>query len=424
LCAHDRRGSHAGDPEFTTLNSRPETPPASSQAAPQEPGEFSLVGGGPLYELWRRTRLSGDGLERTSRRVLATVALAWVPLLLLSIAEGRAWGGGVTPSFLQDIETQVRLLVSVPFLILAEVTVHRQMTPIVRRFLEYGLIPDSERWRLDAAIASATRLRNSMAAELLLVALVYGVGMLVIRRTQFMLEVDTWYASVVGGRQQLTYAGWWGALVSMPLVQFLVVRWYFRFFVWARFLWQVSRIDLDLKPAHPDGAAGLGFIALTERACRPVLLGIGAMLSGMIANRIFYAGATLPEFKVELIGMVALLIFTILGPMLVFTPKLVDARHRGILEYGRLGRRYAIEFERKWLRGERPADEPLLGSADIQSLADLRSAFEVVKGMRVVPFDLRNMIALAVVTLIPVIPLLLATFSVEELLNRLLKAVF
>jgi len=406
------------------LETRPEVPTASSQAPPKEPGEFSLVGGGPLYQIWRRTRLAGDGLERTTRRVLVTVAFAWVPLFLLSIAEGRAWGGGYAPSFMQDVEIQVRLLVAVPFLILAEVTVHRQMTPIVRCFVEHGLVQDTERWRLDAAIASAMRLRNSVLAELLLVALVYGVGMLFIRRTQFMLDADSWYASVVGGRQQLTYAGWWGALVSMPLVQFLVVRWYFRFFVWARFLWQVSRIDLNLKPTHPDGAAGLGFIALTERACRPVLLAMGAMLSGMIANRVFYAGAPLLEFKVELIGMVALLIFTILGPMLVFTPKLVEARHRGMLEYGRLGRQYSLEFERKWLRGERPADEPLLGSADIQSLADLRSAFQVIRGMRVVPFDLRNVIALALVTLTPVIPLVLATFPVEVILDRLLKTVF
>jgi hypothetical protein len=399
-------------------------PTEARQTSLKELSDFSLVSGGPLYQLWRRTRLSGDALEWTHRRVLVTVLFAWAPLLLLSIAEGHAWGGSVALTFLQDVETQARLLIAVPLLILAEVTVHRQVPTIVRCFVEHGLIPDAARARFDATIASAMRLRNSVVAELLLIVLVYGVGILIIRRTQFALDVKTWYASAVDGRLQLTYAGWWGALVSMPLVQFLIVRWFFRFFVWARFLWQVSRIDLNLEPTHPDCTAGLHFIALTERACRRVLLAMGVVLAGMIANKIFYTGATLLEFKVEIIGTVALLIFMILGPMLVFTPQILAAKHKGIEEYGRLGQRYAREFARKWMRGDRPADEPLLGSADIQSLADLRNGFVVVKDIHMAPFDMKNVITLALVTLIPVAPLLLTTFSVEELLDRLLKTLF
>jgi len=267
-------------------------------------------------------------------------------------------------------------------------------------------------------------LHNSVVAELLLIALVYAVGMLVVRRTVFVLDVDSWYASVQGGRHQLTHAGWWGALVSMPIVQFLVVRWYFRFFAWARFLWQVSRIQLNLRPTHPDRTAGLYFVALTERAYRPVLLGLGAVLAGMIANRIFYAGATLLEFKVEIVGTVALLLAMILGPMLVFAQQLMTARNRGIADYGRLGQHYAAGFERKWMSVDHPADEPLLGSADIQSLGDLRNGFVVVKNMRVVPFDLLNVVVLAAVILTPVLPLLLTIASVEEILDRLLQTIF
>ena len=153
------------------------------------------------------------------------------------------------------------------------------------------------------------------------------------------------------------------------------------------------------------------------------MLALGVLLAAMIANKILYTGATLFDFKVEIIGTVALLVFVILGPMLVFTPQILNARQRGIEDYGRLGQRYAREFELKWLRGDRPAEE-LLGSADIQSLADLRGGFEVVKKLHVAPFDLRNVITLAVVTLIPVLPLVLTASSVEDILDRLLKTVF
>ena len=190
-----------------------------------------------------------------------------------------------------------------------------------------------------------------MTAEVLLIALVYVVGVGLVWRTQVALDVPSWYGVPAEGRLQPSLAGWWLGLVSLPLFQFLLLRWYFRLFIWARFLWQVSTIDLRFVPTHPDRAGGLGFLGAVAYAFAPVLLAQGAMLSGMIASKIFYAGATLPEFKVELIGLVALLVFVILGPMLVFGPKLAAAKRAGLREYGTLAQRYVREFDGKWLRG-------------------------------------------------------------------------
>ena len=144
----------------------------------------------------------------------------------------------------------------------------------------------------------------------------------------------------------------------------------------------------------------------------------------MIANRIFYAGATLPEFKVELIGLVAVMVFAVLGPLLVFSPQLAAAKRAGLREYGTLAQRYVREFDRKWLRGGAPPDEPLVGSADIQSLADLGNSFEVVKEMRWAPFTMPTVLQLAVTTLAPVLPLMLTMISLEELLTKLLQIIF
>ena len=118
------------------------------------------------------------------------------------------------------------------------------------------------------------------------------------------------------------------------------------------------------------------------------------------------------------------MVFAVLGPLLVFGPRLAAAKRAGLREYGTLAQRYVREFDHKWLRGGAPADEPLIGSADIQSLADLGNSFEVVKDMRWVPFTLQTVLQLAVVTLLPVAPLMLTMFSLEELLERLLKVVF
>jgi len=364
------------------------TPRSSSSGEPilKDPADFSLVLGGPLYQLWRGTRLADDTLQLLHRRVLVAVVLTWVPLLVFAIAEGRAWGTAVTLPLLYDVELHVRLLVALPLMILAELAVHQRMRPVVGQFLDRGLIPEAARAQFDGAVVSAIRLRNSVAAEILLIAFVYIVGVGLIWRTQVALDVTSWYGGRTDGRLQPSLAGWWLGLISLPLFQFLLLRWYFRLFIWARFLWHVSRIHLRFVPTHPDRAGGLGFLGAVAYAFAPMLLAQGAMLAGMIANQIFFAGAKLPEFKLELIGTVALMVFTILGPLLVFGPQLEAAKRAGLREYGTLAQRYVREFDSKWLRGGAPAGEPLVGSADIQSLADLGNCYEVVRGMRFVPF--------------------------------------
>lgn len=390
----------------------------------KEPADFSLVLGGPLYQLWRRTRLAGDALQYPNRRVVTLTLLAWLPLLLLSVVQGFAWGDRVVLPFLYDVDVHVRLLIALPLLILAEPIVHQRMRLVVQQFLGRDLIPDAERAKLEAAVASAMRLRNSVAAELLLLALVYVVGVGFVWRTQVALDVTSWYGMPADGELSPSLAGWWLGCVSLPILQFLLLRWYFRIIIWVRFLWQVSRIELRLMPTHPDRCGGLGFLGSTSHAFAPVLFAQGAMLAGMMADRIFFMGAKLPEFKLELIGIVFLMVFFILGPLLVFAPRLAATKRNGLREYGTLAKRYTDEFDRKWLRGGAPAGEPLIGSADLQSLADLGNSYEVVKEMRLVPFNMQAVAQLAVVTLLPVLPLTLTLFSLEQLLDRLLKVVF
>jgi hypothetical protein len=386
--------------------------------------DFSVVLGGPLFQLLRRTRLSDDGLALMHRRIFAAVLITWVPLLLLSMFEGRAWGGDAVP-FLLNAEVQARFLIAMPLLIAAELGVHLRMRHLVAQFTARGLVADQDRPRIAAAIASALRLRNSIAAELILIVLIYGVG--IWTRDILAADADTWAfrsAAAAAGVPTSSLAGWWLVLVSVPLFQFLLVRWYFRTFIWARFLWQVSRIELRLVPTHPDGAGGLGFLNNVVYAFTPILAAHGVLLAGLMTDRIFYDGATLPQFTVEIVGGVAALILLVLGPLMVFAEQLARVKRIGLGEYGGLAQRYVREFDAKWLRGAGIQSEPLMGSADIQSLADLANSFEVIRTMRLVPFSKTTVLQLTIVTLAPMAPLLLTMISFEDLLKRLLTAVF
>ncbi len=388
------------------------------------PPDFSLVLGGPLFQLLRRAHLSDDALLLVRQRVIVIVLLAWLPLLLLSALEGNLWGGSTVVPFLFDIEVHIRFLVALPLLILAEIVVHRRMRPLLQQFLERNLIPENAMTRFESAIASAFRLRNSVLAEVLLIALVYGFGVLIVWRHYSALDTATWYATPSVAGSQLSLAGIWFGYVSLPIFQFLLCRWYFRLFIWAHFLWQVSRIELSLVPTHPDRLGGLSFVSGQVYAFTVLAVAHGALLAGNLANRILFLGAALTQFKAEIAVMLIFLMCIILGPLLFFVPQLAQAKRTGSREYGVLAERYVREFDSKWLRGGAPAGEPLVGSSDIQSLADLGSSFQVVREMRIVPIKRDDVLRLVVATLLPIVPLALTMMSLEELLKTLFGVLF
>ena len=377
------------------------------------PADFSVVLGGPLYQLLRRTRLSDDGLALVHRRILAGVLITWVPLLLLSLFEGHAWWGSVTVPFLLNAEVQARFLLAMPLLVVAELGVHLRMRQLVVQFFIRDLIADEDLPRVKAAIESALRLRNSIAVELALIVVIYAAG--IPMREYIAVDASTWATG--------TAAGWWHALISVPVFQFLLLRWYFRVFIWARFLVQLSRIPLRLMPTHPDRVGGLGFLTNVVYAFTPILLAHGVLLAGLIADRIFFEGAKLTEFQVEIFGGVGVLVLLVLFPLMAFAGQLAKVKRTGLSEYGGLAQRYVRDFDTKWLRGAAPA-APLIGHPDIQSLADLGNSFDVIRTMRLVPFSKDTILQLAIVTLAPVAPLLLTMISFEELMKRLLSAVF
>ena len=387
------------------------------------PQDFSLVLGGPVFQLLRRAHLTNHALGLARRRIIVISSFCWLPLLVLSALEGNALGGSAAVPFLLDVEVYTRFLLALPLLVAAEIVVHERLRFVVKKFLERQLIPEHAIKRFEAAIVSAFRLRNSVFAEVLLFAFVYLVGILIVWRHYIAIDTATWYAIPSGGGARFSLAGTWFSYVSLPIFQFLLCRWYFRMFIWTRFLWHVSRIDLSLVPTHPDRVGGLGFLSNTVYAFIPLLLAHGALLAGVLGNRIYHLGDKLPDFLLEIFVFVMFLMCVVLGPLLVFAPQLAQTKRLGLREYGTLAERYVREFDSKWLRGG-ARNEQLVGSGDIQSLADLSNSFEVVRTMRIAPFTKETIIVLAAATVAPMAPLLLTIMPLEDLLKKLLGILF
>jgi len=393
----------------------------SNQSRPGAAEDFSLVLGGPLFQLFRRARLSGSTLELLHRRIIFLVLVAWIPLLVLSVLDGVAVGAAVKVPFLFDVDMHARFLLSLPILIAAELLVDRRTRIVVAQFVDQGLVTGPLRARFDTVVSSAVRLRNSIITELLLIALVYGIGIFVVWRYYMVLDVPTWYATPEAGRVQPKLAGWWYFFVSLPIYQFILLRWYFRFIVWTRFMWQVSRLPLAYQPLHPDGNGGIGFLAGATRAFSVLLFAQGVLLAGTLANTILYEGEVLTSFYVEVVLFAAFAVFVVVAPLLLFMLPLAAAKRKGLREYAKLSRQYADEFSAKWIHGTPPAGEALIGSGDIQSLADLGNSFDKVRAMSIVPITRGAVAQLVIAALLPLVPLLLTLISFEELLKRIVK---
>jgi len=385
-----------------------------------EPEDFSLVLGGPLFQLLRKAHLEGDALELLNRRIIASILLTWFPLLLLSTF-GTKVGGVGRISFFRDIEVHARFLAALPILIAAELVVHSRIRPVVRRFVEWRIVLPKDMPAFHKAVESAVKIRNSISVELALLAAVYTLGLWV-WNSRSELGLVTWFA-LPGGRWKLTPAGYWYVFVSLPIFQFILLRWYMRLLIWFRFLWQVNRIELNLVPTHPDRCGGLSFLGKSSYAYAPILFAQGAILAGIVADRVLYRGESLQSFKFQIAGFIVFFVFVVLGPLLMFSMRMARTRRKGLADYGLFAQRYVESFDQKWVRASFPSAE-LLGTGDIQSLADLGNSYDIVREMRVVPFGLQDVSRLAVATAAPLSPLLLTIFSVEELISRIIKVVF
>ena len=378
--------------------------------------EVSLVQGGPLHALGRR-----GGLPAGSRGLIGLgfviAALAWLPLAVLSALAGDLTGGSAVP-FSHALGTHVRLLALIPLYFLAEAGFDLRAGQVLRALVESQVVPASQRPALAAALRRACRWSQSPAAETALVVVVVilawqGVG------ADLPSDVSTWRHDPDGTR---TLAGAWYAFAAVPLFQFLTFRWGLRLLAWGAVLWRLRGLDLQLMPTHPDRAGGLGDLGVVQVALTPLAFGFSCLFVAGVAEHVLFAGADVRGRSMSLVAMVTATTALFVAPLLIFLPKLLGAKQRGLVEYGTLAARYARAFDTKWLR-DPPPEDPLIGSADIQSLADMSGAFDIIREMRIVPIAQHQLLLIAGAALLPALPLVFFLVPLDEMIRRALRTV-
>jgi hypothetical protein len=371
-----------------------------------------------LYGLYRRVRLLEPPVELLERRLVAVVVVAWLPLLLLSLAGGTVVTGARVP-FVLDLGVHTRLLLALPMMIIAEPVIHRSFRLIVRQFLDRQLIAQNDLGHFQGLIDATVRMRNSVVAEAAILAL-STVLAFSLRRDYWSVRPGMWYLALhASGRPGLNAAGWWFCLVSLNLFRFLILRWCYRLAIWYRFLWRTSRLSLRLNPLHPDRAGGLAFLEWSLKAFAPLFVALAIAVAGEIGGRVLQDRVSLEQFQLDVAGFPILLTVVAALPLAFFSPRLIRAGFHGVMDYGTLSSRYVDEFRVRYMSGHAHKQTELLGSADIQSLADLANAYEVAHGIRAYPAGARALLALIVMNALPFLPLALTVIPLKELIQRL-----
>jgi hypothetical protein len=393
-------------------------------AAVAVPGglEFSLLQGGPLHRLAQRVRLRGRPLGPLGLGV-ALALVTWVPLLCLTAFQRVGPGQAEAISFLGSVSTHIRFLVTLPLVFATEVWVGPHLRHFVQDAVDTRLVPEAEVPALERAIRLVHRLRDSATVELVLAVLAVTFVQLGVRPFDLPDDVRSWRATGAGEGGRLTLAGWWYGLVALPVYQFVIGRWGWRLLGWWVFLWRFSRLRLHLVPTHPDLAGGLGYLPIAQSHFDVLCFAFSAVAAGTYAEQMMFGGATLKGFTIPVLGLAILYLALFVTPLLFFAPQMLAVKRRGLREYGRVATAYVRGFDTKWLRGKVPPDEPLLGSADIQSLNDLAGSFDIIRRMRIVPFGPALVLILGAATVAPMAPLLFLAYSLDEVLALAAKLV-
>ena len=371
---------------------------------------FSLFGG-PLHRLGERLRLAHGGRNAFALG-LALGLLSWSILFALALIEGI----GYKFFSLSVIAAHVRLLVVIPLFFLCESLLDSRLREFVGLIARSGVVPENALPALRSEIARTGRWRDSWLPEIMCLL---AAVLLTVFATRFHLSDKTAAVDPVRVMDQFRFAGAWYWFVCLPLFRFLMFRWLWLIALWWCFLWRVARLRLHLVATHPDGAGGLGYLEVAQTYFAPLVLAVSAVVSASFAEEISSGvsvfEAIYPALAITLVADLAL----VLLPPCFFVFKLRRCREKGLSDYGAFAARYVNDFENKWLNATNPPGEPLLGTADLQSLADLSSSVAVVRGMCSVPVSTRLSIAVMIAALLPMAPLFLFKYPIAELVQRL-----
>jgi hypothetical protein len=379
---------------------------------------YDVSGGGLISILLQRFNIT---LPRWQQAV-ALLCIAWLPLAVMTIVDGTFYKGVSIP-FMYDYSRQGRLLLGLPLLILIHDLVYKRM-PLVLEYLANVLMTPEDRERFIQGPLRKAKLRNnSMWMQVMLLLIIAGVAISPMGGARFLdvnAAAESWIVSTPKDPGVLSMAGKWMQYVSIPVFQFLIFRWLWRYATWVVLVYRISRFQLKLRPTHPDGAGGLGILILAQRGFSFVFFVCGIVISSNMVALFAAQQISFDTVKIEVLAFVLLSLITIFSPLVFFTRKLIWAKYLGHLYLGKAGVYASERFEDDWVSRLSEGKAKPEGVMDASDQGDFTAVYRYLQDLSAVPFRLGDLVQISLTLFVPFIPVFFMHYSVVELLEKIL----
>ncbi|WP_231501734.1 hypothetical protein [Bordetella petrii] len=379
-------------------------------------GSFSLVRNDPFYRLQRRIGLipaNGDGFKR---RALLYALVAWLPLVVASWLAGTVVeSAGIAEPLLGHIGIHVRCLVAIPLLVLAEGLAQRTIPLFMREFRRTGLIGDAQAPQFEQVLAGVLRLRNRALPWVVI------IGLVAAWTAAFLLAPNRDEIQWAGAdSRSLAFGAWWFLLVTRPIFSVLLLAWIWRLVLLSILLFRIARLPLQLVVMHPDRFAGLGFLDRIPLVYSPFILSVSAVMAGAWAHNVFYHDVAVPSLYVQMATLLVVLVVIGLVPLLVFTPMLLRAKKKALLDYGVLLAQHGRAVNARWIARQDVPDMPLLNAPELGPVADVQALYQAVAAMRTAIISKGILLKIVLPAALPLLVLVATQWPLKSTLTKLL----
>lgn len=393
------------------------TDEAESRPAPV--GVFLASHGGPFYELQERLGLLHERTLRSGRRALIFVALAWGVPFLLSLAQGRAWEGAVGLPYLLDLGVWAKFLLAIGAFTLAEQQIEVQLRQKLDRAFAAQIVAPSSAAEGAQALADALRRRNSRTAEAICLALAI-LAVVIALRHLLLADGSSWAVTSSPEGNSITLAGWWCLIVSLPLFWFLALRGVWRHFVWSLLLRRIAGLELRLVSTHPDGRAGLGFMAEYPNAYVLFVLGVSCAAAAAVGKNQFHEAATPSTISTLMAIWLVIVLALFAFPLATFGRPLRALKKATMERLGTQATQYHRLAERK-LTGSNVVADDSAEAEQFKEVADPSKQFDTTRKQSTMLMSRAAVVPVSAAALVPFALLAATQLPFKEVLSLVKK---
>jgi hypothetical protein len=394
---------------LTTNNSKAEV-----NAAPLS---VSLVRGDLFFRAQRAIGLVPRSGLGVGRRAVFYALVAWLPIALWVAFAGHAIRGAVDEPLLQHFGVNVRCLIAIPLLVVAEGMAHATLQRLLPQFAQAGLVDD--RPAFVETLEGVARLRDRTLPWAVIAAVVL-VWTILAPDTHH--GHDVLWAGDAARPDSVGFGGWWYLYVARPIYLTLALAWLWRVVLTFVLFRRLAALSLSLVPTHADRVGGLGFLEQAPAAFTLVILAFSAVFAAGWAHDVLYHGANLAALKVPVAGFLVLVAVIFLAPLVVFGGPLRRAKRTALLQYGALVAAHGRMVHRRWIDKKPVEDDTLICAPEIGPVADAQAIYEAVQRMRTLPIGKSTLLAVLVPALVPILVVVSLQVPIGELLLKILKA--